>query len=76
VNFRRWFRRPRIAAGDPAPQRCQLCGIDLSGAPVCALVADPAVVRPAVPSLDGWRLLSACSPQHLTVLITAFQADA
>jgi hypothetical protein len=42
-----------------------LCGADLAGGKCCALVRDGGVIRPATPSLDGWRLLTACTPEHL-----------
>ncbi len=66
-----WKRRtqPPAAVALTAPQtdRCQLCSADISGAAVCALVSDDAGAEAGIP---GRRLVSACSSEHLTELLT------
>jgi hypothetical protein len=56
-----------------AVERCELCGADLADGRVCGLVADPTVVRPTEPSLNGLRLLTACTREHLLELNGHYQ---
>jgi hypothetical protein len=49
-------------------QRCDLCRVELTVAPVGVLVPDPAVNHPEDIALHGRRLLLACGPAHLAVL--------
>ncbi|GIH17866.1 hypothetical protein [Rugosimonospora africana] len=75
MDVRGWFR-PRRHSSEPtdAPaDRCELCGVSVAEERVCGLVADAAVVRPNEPALDGWRLLTACSREHLLELTTRCQ---
>ncbi|GAA5189725.1 hypothetical protein GCM10023322_43050 [Rugosimonospora acidiphila] len=48
-----------------------MCSVELRDDACCALVADPGVVDRDDPSLNGRRLLTACSPQHLAELTAA-----
>lgn len=76
MHVRGWFR-PRRHGGKPtdAPaERCELCGASVSDERVCGLVADPTVVRPNEPALNGWRLLTACSREHLLELTARYQS--
>jgi hypothetical protein len=78
MHLRGWFR-PRRRPGEPtdAPaDRCELCGAGVADGRVCGLVADAAVIRPNEPALNGWRLLTACTREHLLELTARYQRAA
>jgi hypothetical protein len=70
--WKRLTNRPASAA--PAVvcvDRCQLCSAEICGTPACALVTDATAVADADTALSGRRLVTACSGEHLTALLTA-----
>lgn len=66
-----WKRRTHppapVALTAPQADRCQLCSEEICGTPVCALVSEDAGADTAIP---GRRLVTACSSEHLTALLT------
>jgi hypothetical protein len=73
MRLQHWLPRRRRPADlwsrDLLAQRCQLCQLEVVGPPVCALIADDTVTDAGDASLAGRRLLTACSRQHLAVLV-------
>jgi hypothetical protein len=75
MHVRGWFRsrRRRGETTDAPAERCELCGASVVDERVCGLVADVTVVRPSEPALNGWRLLTACTREHLLELTARYQ---
>ncbi|TYR63188.1 hypothetical protein [Streptomyces parvus] len=55
-------------------KRCDLCGVLLPGESVpSAVVRDSSSLAAHDPGQDGVRRVSACSPEHLAVLVERYQ---
>lgn len=57
------------------PETCELCGVLVAdGSRLYGLVMDSSVIHASDPAMDGSRLITACSDEHLTALQARYAA--
>lgn len=62
------------APGQGVPELCDLCGTVISEATeLVALVQDSSAVHAHDAAFDGWRLVTACTQEHLRELVEQYR---